>query len=210
LLFTLLYRRTSRYTRTDQRNGEALMSTSPANYCLPTQHSFLSTPVKYFGQRNKKGLPTPKLNILKSNKLPCGTLSIKKLRGRLLIIINEAGGLINRLLHAMRIKLLLFTFVLGMSKITSATEVIVCAPVELKYNNKITELSIFAKGGVTSNNLGVVCNQSGSWCKSITVKPGITSKISIQKAELSQPMVFFQTKHNAKHKYGGCNWQVSM
>jgi len=62
------------------------------------QHSFLSAPVKCFGQRNKKGLPTPKLNILKNNKLLCGTSSIKKLRGRLLIIINEAGGLINRLL----------------------------------------------------------------------------------------------------------------
>jgi hypothetical protein len=62
------------------------------------QHSSLCALVKCFGQRNKKGLPTPKLNILKNNKLLCGTLSIKKLKGRLLIIINEAGGLINRLL----------------------------------------------------------------------------------------------------------------
>jgi hypothetical protein len=87
LLFASLYRRKRRYTRTDQRNGEALMSTSPANYCLPTQHSFLSAPVKCFGQRNTKGFPTPKLNILKNNNLLCGTSSIKKLRGRLLIII---------------------------------------------------------------------------------------------------------------------------
>ncbi|WP_373093035.1 hypothetical protein, partial [Zhongshania sp.] len=62
-------------------------STSPANYCLPTQHSLLSAPVKCSGQRNKKGLPTPKLNSLKNNKLLCGALRIKKLKGRLLIII---------------------------------------------------------------------------------------------------------------------------
>ncbi|EIF44989.1 hypothetical protein DOK_01064 [gamma proteobacterium BDW918] len=63
------------------------MSTILVICCMYMQYIFLSAAVKYLGQHNRKGIPTPKLNILKNNQLQCGTLNIKKLRGRLLIII---------------------------------------------------------------------------------------------------------------------------
>jgi len=91
-----------------------------------------------------------------------------------------------------------------------SSEIIVCAPVELSYQQSKSKLTIYSKGEVTGDGSGVVCNSSGSWCSAVSIKPRISLSIEVPAAEFTNPLIFYQTEYNAKNEYGGCKWRVSM
>lgn len=113
-------------------------------------------------------------------------------------------------LHVMSIKFLLPVFLVGFSQVAIGREVIVCTPVELSYNPASSELTIFTEDSVTSSDAGVLCNNTGSWCKDVSVKPEVETKVYAAKSSISNTMIFFQTNENSQRKYGGCEWQINM
>ena len=103
-----------------------------------------------------------------------------------------------------------FALLIFFADLAQSSEVIVCTPVELTYKAATGVLTIYAKDGVTSDDTGVLCSSSRSWCKSITIREGETINIHADKANVSIEMSFYQTEYDAKNNYGRCKWRVNM
>jgi hypothetical protein len=107
-------------------------------------------------------------------------------------------------------QLTIFAISITFFELAQSSEVIVCSPVELTYKAASSDLTIYSKNGITSDDSGVLCNNSRSWCKSITMRPAETINIHVGKTNFSKEMIFYQTKYDSKVNYGGCKWRVNM
>jgi hypothetical protein len=103
----------------------------------------------------------------------------------------------------------LFTIV---SSVAQGSEVIVCVPLQISYQHANNELTVTAEADeeIPGGLEGYICNNPRSFCKKVRLEIDVASTLTIAKAEISDTMIYYQTKHNAENNYGGCKWSVNM
>ena len=112
----------------------------------------------------------------------------------------------------MKIKLLPIFLCSFFSVFAHGSEIIVCVPLQLSYQQSSSELTILPKSDeeISGGLSGYICNNSRSACSRVQLRVNLPSTLKVPKDEISSTMLYFQSEQNAKDNYGGCQWSVNM
>ena len=116
-------------------------------------------------------------------------------------------------LHAMRTSTLLVAFGIGvLAAQVWSSEVIVCFPLAISFNESVGELTISPKveEALPGNHSGVICNSHRSWCRKVRLVANVPTKIEVPRDNVSRTIMYFQTEDDASRNYGACEWPVNM
>jgi hypothetical protein len=112
----------------------------------------------------------------------------------------------------MRIRSFALQLLFLLAPAASASQIIVCVPLDMSYQSGDQKLTIVQKSEevIPGGLEGILCNESRSHCVPVHLQTNIPSVLKLSEGSVSSKMVFFQSGYDAQVNYGGCEWAIDM